>query len=168
MYSNSLLRSIITWYGCQGFYIKQSQLGTEIDSRDTERNSVWETVCSWKWRIASAIKYTVGGNIWWWTHAINYWVNSDVVYDMVLTFCIFSINLVTTFRLTTSCKFLISFRTRCFNEGKPAASFCWQVAAWFRDMFCNFYLVKCHKIPKNSTTTIARSKICTDLESLEF
>jgi hypothetical protein len=36
------------------------------------------------------------------------------------------------------------------------------------DMFCNFYLVKNHKIAKNSTTTKAREKISTDLESLEF
>jgi len=35
-------------------------------------------------------------------------------------------------------------------------------------MFCNFYLVKNHKIAKNSTTTKAREKISTDLESLEF
>jgi hypothetical protein len=42
------------------------------------------------------------------------------------------------------------------------------VAAWFPDMFCNFYLVKNHKIVKNSTITKAREKISTDLESLEF
>jgi hypothetical protein len=35
-------------------------------------------------------------------------------------------------------------------------------------MFCNFYLVKTYKIAKNSTTTKAREKISTDLESLEF
>jgi hypothetical protein len=39
------------------------------------------------------------------------------------------------------------------NEGKTAASFCHQMAAWFQDMFYNFYLVKNHKIDKNSTTT---------------
>ncbi len=54
------------------------------------------------------------------------------------------------------------------NEGKSAASFCRQVAAWFPDMFCNFYLVKNHKITKNSTTTKAGEKISTYLESLEF
>jgi len=54
------------------------------------------------------------------------------------------------------------------NEGKSAASFCRQVAAWFPDMFCNFYLVKNHKIAKNSTTTKAREKISADLEFLEF
>jgi hypothetical protein len=32
------------------------------------------------------------------------------------------------------------------------------VAAWFPDMFCNFYLVKNHKIAKNSTTTKAKGK----------
>jgi hypothetical protein len=35
-------------------------------------------------------------------------------------------------------------------------------------MFCNFYLVKSHKISKNSATTKAREKISTDLEFLEF
>ena len=35
-------------------------------------------------------------------------------------------------------------------------------------MFCNFYLVKNHNNAKNSTTTKAREKISTDLESLEF
>jgi hypothetical protein len=42
------------------------------------------------------------------------------------------------------------------------------VAAWFPDLFCNFNLAKHHKIAKNSTTTKAREKICTDLEALEF
>jgi len=42
------------------------------------------------------------------------------------------------------------------------------VAAWFPDMFCNFYLVKYCKIDKNSTNTKAREKISTYLESLEF
>ena len=34
-------------------------------------------------------------------------------------------------------------------------------------MFCNFYLVKHRKIVNYSTTTEAREKISTDLESLE-
>jgi hypothetical protein len=55
-----------------------------------------------------------------------------------------------------------------FYEGESAASFCCQVAAWVPDMFCNFYLVKNHKIAKNSTTAKVREKISTDLESLEF
>ena len=42
------------------------------------------------------------------------------------------------------------------------------MAAWFPDMFCNFYLVKNHEIAKNSTATKTREKISTDLESLEF
>jgi hypothetical protein len=42
------------------------------------------------------------------------------------------------------------------------------LAALFPDMFCNFYLVKNHRIADNSTTTKAREKIRTDLESLEF
>jgi hypothetical protein len=58
--------------------------------------------------------------------------------------------------------------TALINEVKSAASFCRQVAAWFPNMFCNFYLVKNHKIANNSTTTKAREKISTDLESLEF
>jgi hypothetical protein len=45
-----------------------------------------------------------------------------------------------------------------FNKEKSAASFCCHVAAWFPDMFCNFYLLKNHKIAKNSTTTKAREK----------
>ncbi len=53
------------------------------------------------------------------------------------------------------------------NEGKSAASFCRHVAAWFPDMFCNFYLVKNHKPDENSTTAKAREKISTDLECLE-
>jgi hypothetical protein len=44
------------------------------------------------------------------------------------------------------------------NEGKSAVSFCRQVAAWFPDLFCNFYLVKNHQIAKNSTTTKAREE----------
>jgi hypothetical protein len=41
------------------------------------------------------------------------------------------------------------------NEGISAAYFCHQVAAWFTEMFCNFYLVKNHKIAINSTPTKA-------------
>ncbi len=52
------------------------------------------------------------------------------------------------------------------NEGKSAACFCCQVAACVTDMFCNFYLVKNHKIANNSTTTKAREIITTDLISL--
>jgi hypothetical protein len=51
-------------------------------------------------------------------------------------------------------------------RGESAASFCRQVAALFPDMFCDFDLVKNHKIAINSTTTKAREKIRTDLESL--
>jgi hypothetical protein len=42
------------------------------------------------------------------------------------------------------------------------------VAAWAPVMFVKFYLVKSNKIAKNSTTTSAREKVKTDLESLEF
>jgi hypothetical protein len=42
------------------------------------------------------------------------------------------------------------------------------VAAWFSDVFCSFYLVKNDKIANNSTTTKAREKISTGLESLGF
>ncbi len=48
------------------------------------------------------------------------------------------------------------------NERKSAGSFCCQVAALVPDLFCNFYLVKNHKIAKNSTTSDAREKIITD------
>jgi hypothetical protein len=54
------------------------------------------------------------------------------------------------------------------NEGKSAASFCRQAAAWFPDMFGNFYVVKNPEIAKNSTTTKAREKISTYLESSKF
>ncbi len=42
------------------------------------------------------------------------------------------------------------------------------MAAWVRDMCCNFCSVKTHKIVNNSTTTTFREKISTDLESLYF
>jgi len=42
------------------------------------------------------------------------------------------------------------------------------VAVLVPDMFFIFYLVKNHKIAKDSTITNAREKISTDLESLEF
>ena len=54
------------------------------------------------------------------------------------------------------------------NEGKSAASFCQQVAAWVSDMFCNFHLVKNHKIANNLAATEAKEKISMYLESLEF
>jgi hypothetical protein len=54
------------------------------------------------------------------------------------------------------------------NEVKSVAIFCRQLAAWVAAMFCAFYLVKNNKIANNSTTTIAREKMNTDLKSLEF
>ncbi len=33
-----------------------------------------------------------------------------------------------------------------FNEGKSAARFWHKLATWVQDMFCDFYLVKCHKL----------------------
>jgi hypothetical protein len=42
------------------------------------------------------------------------------------------------------------------------------VVAKVIDMFCNFHLVKNHKIADNSTTTEAREKVRKDLEYLEF
>ncbi len=59
------------------------------------------------------------------------------------------------------------YKTFC-NKDKSAASFCYQVAAWVLDMFCNFSIAKNHKIVNNSTTTKARGKISPYLESLEF
>jgi hypothetical protein len=53
-------------------------------------------------------------------------------------------------------------------RGKSAASFCHQVAVLFPAMFCGIDLVKNLKIVKNSTTTKAKEKMSTDLESLDF
>jgi hypothetical protein len=36
------------------------------------------------------------------------------------------------------------------------------------DMFCDFYLLKNHKIPNNLTTAKATNKISTDMESSEY
>jgi hypothetical protein len=44
------------------------------------------------------------------------------------------------------------------NKGISAASFCRQEAALVPDMFCNFYLVKNHKIANNSATTELEKK----------
>jgi hypothetical protein len=44
------------------------------------------------------------------------------------------------------------------NVGRSAASFCRQVAAWFPDAFCNFYIVKNHKTAKKSAITKAKEK----------
>jgi hypothetical protein len=53
------------------------------------------------------------------------------------------------------------------TKNVSAASFWRQVAAWFTTMFCNIYLVKNYKFSNNSTTTNAREKISTELESLD-
>jgi hypothetical protein len=45
------------------------------------------------------------------------------------------------------------------NKEKSAADFCLQVAAFVPDMFCNFYLIKSHKIVSNPTTTEAIEKM---------
>jgi len=42
------------------------------------------------------------------------------------------------------------------------------MAALVRDMFCNFYNVKNHTIPHNTTNTDAREKISLNLKYLEF
>ncbi len=39
---------------------------------------------------------------------------------------------------------------------------------WQLGYFCNFYLVKNHKIANNSTNTKTKEKISAQLESLEF
>jgi len=44
------------------------------------------------------------------------------------------------------------------NEGKSAANFCLQVAAWVSDVLSNLYLMKNHKNADYSTTTKAREK----------
>jgi len=53
--------------------------------------------------------------------------------------------------------FLLSIALICYYKTyklfliriESAARFCRQVAAWFQDMFFNFYLVKSHKIFNN-------------------
>ncbi len=50
------------------------------------------------------------------------------------------------------------FNSNFSMRGKSAASFCGQVAALVPDMFCNFYLVKYHKIDNSSATNKAREK----------
>jgi hypothetical protein len=42
------------------------------------------------------------------------------------------------------------------------------LSPWVQDMFCNFYLVKNHKIANNALATEAGEKVSTDLESVEF
>ncbi len=66
--------------------------------------------------------------------------------------------------LEASFKLIMNF----LNRDKSVASFYCQVSSWASDMFCNFYLVKSHKIANNSATIEAREKISTYLESLEF
>ena len=56
---------------------------------------------------------------------------------------------------------------RSHNQDKSAARLCHHATAGVPDMFCNFYLVKSHKIANNSAATEARKKISTDLESFE-
>jgi hypothetical protein len=51
---------------------------------------------------------------------------------------------------------------------KSVTCFYCHVAARVPDIFCSFYFVKKHKIANISTTTAAKQKIITDLESLEF
>jgi hypothetical protein len=69
---------------------------------------------------------------------------------------------------STKYAWLVKCCCHFLNEEESAASFCHQLAALLSDMFRNFYLVKSHKIAINSTSTEAREKITTDLESLEF
>jgi len=52
--------------------------------------------------------------------------------------------------------------------GKSAGSFGCQVTSLVPAMFCNFYLVKNHKIADHSATTKAIEKRSTYFESLEF
>ncbi len=44
------------------------------------------------------------------------------------------------------------------NEGKSAENFSCQVEAWVTDMFCNFYLVKNHKIAKKTQQLLQLEK----------
>jgi hypothetical protein len=60
-------------------------------------------------------------------------------------------------RRTTTTKMFLD--KKISNKDKSAARFCRQVASCIWDMFCNFYLMKSHKIANNSTTTDARKNI---------
>jgi len=65
--------------------------------------------------------------------------------------------------LSNNLKFVTSrgiiFVRRGYHEGNSVASYCHKLAAALvPDMFCNFYLMKSHKIANNSATTKAREK----------
>ncbi len=65
--NNSLRDSFIQWShdnAWQGLNIKPKVAGREQDSRETERESVWETIHSRKGELALAIKLTIGENIY--------------------------------------------------------------------------------------------------------
>jgi len=42
------------------------------------------------------------------------------------------------------------------------------VDAWVSSIFCNFYLVKNHKLTESLATTKAREKMSAELETLKF
>jgi hypothetical protein len=50
------------------------------------------------------------------------------------------------------------FSSSLTKEGKSAASFCCQVAAWVPDVFLNFYVVKNHKIAKKTQQSLKLEK----------
>ncbi len=85
-----------------------------------------------------------------------------VIKHTVVSFCAISI-LILHFCERFYCRF-----TSGLNEGISAASLWDQVAALVPDQFCNFYLVKNHKIAYNSATNEAIEKITMYLESLVF
>jgi hypothetical protein len=82
-----------------------------------------------------------------WTVLVLYFFLKDLAYK----------NLGVKFVRATNGHIMLCLHWRS-NEGESAASFCRQVAALFPDIFCNFNLVKNHKIAKNLTTTTARKK----------
>ncbi len=60
----SSLRSMIRWKWMPGLLYQMIEMGERVrQRRDRKRERVWEAEHSWKWRIVSAIKLTIRGNI---------------------------------------------------------------------------------------------------------
>ncbi len=99
---------MITWKWMQGFLYQTVRMGKESKTAERQR----ERVCV---RDSALLKVKDSDghkmDIWWWTCAINEWVISDVVNDMLPTIHILSRNPKMTFRLMTSHKFVIELIT---------------------------------------------------------
>ncbi len=91
--------------------------------------------------------------------AVDVNVSLDVNSFWTIIYIILFFKVLNQFCLFLAVSKLLSFYIDCnSNEGMSAASFCCQVAALVPDMFCNFYLVKIHKIANNLATTEDREK----------